>query len=83
MEEARAEIARLNERAAQGYGVGYDIAGVYSALGDTTRACDALRRALVDDSQLLGFLQYEPAMDPLRGQPCYDEVLRQLRAAAQ
>jgi len=82
-EDARAEIARLNERAALGYGVSYDLAGVYAALGDTTQACAALRRSLADDSQLLGFLQDEPAMDPLRGEPCYEEVLRQLREVSQ
>jgi DNA-binding winged helix-turn-helix (wHTH) protein/TolB-like protein/Flp pilus assembly protein TadD len=83
VDDARAEIARLNQRAAQGYGVGYDLAGIYAALGETTQACDALRRSLVDQSQLLGFLANDPAMDPLRSQPCYDEVLRQLRETTQ
>jgi TolB-like protein/DNA-binding winged helix-turn-helix (wHTH) protein/Flp pilus assembly protein TadD len=83
MDDARAEIARLNERATQGYGVGYDLAGIYAALGDMTQACDALRRSLVDHSQLLGFLANDPAMDPLRAQPCYEEVLRQLRETTQ
>jgi TolB-like protein/Flp pilus assembly protein TadD len=83
VDDARAEIARLNERAAQGYGVGYDLAGIYTALGETTQACDALRRSLVDQSQLLGFLANDPAMDPLRSQPCYDEVLRQLQDKTQ
>jgi tetratricopeptide (TPR) repeat protein len=79
MEDARAEIARLDERAAQGYGVGYDLAGIYAAMGDKSRACDELRRALVDHSQLVGFLPYDPAMDPLRSQACYEEVVQRLR----
>jgi tetratricopeptide (TPR) repeat protein/DNA-binding winged helix-turn-helix (wHTH) protein len=79
IEDARAEIARLGERAARGYGVGYDLAGIYAAIGDTNEACDALRRALTDHSQLVGFLPYDPAMDPLRSQRCYEEVVQRLR----
>jgi TolB-like protein/DNA-binding winged helix-turn-helix (wHTH) protein/Flp pilus assembly protein TadD len=79
IEDARAEIARLGERAARGYGVGYDLAGIYAAMGDTNEACDALRRALTDHSQLVGFLPYDPAMDPLRSQRCYEEVVQRLR----
>jgi TolB-like protein/DNA-binding winged helix-turn-helix (wHTH) protein/Flp pilus assembly protein TadD len=82
LEEAQAEIARLQERAAAGYGVGYDLAGIYALLGDTSRACDALRRGLVDKSQTIGFLPYEPAMDALRGEPCYADAVRELEAAA-
>jgi tetratricopeptide (TPR) repeat protein len=68
--EARAEIERLNVRAAQGYGVAYDIAGIYAALGETQPACEALQRALDDHSQLVGLLGSDPAMDPLRDQAC-------------
>ncbi len=82
IEDARAEIARLNERAAQGYGVGYDLAGVYAALGETNQGCIALHRALTDHSQLIGFLQYEPALDSLRSQDCYAEVLQRLRVSS-
>jgi TolB-like protein/DNA-binding winged helix-turn-helix (wHTH) protein/Flp pilus assembly protein TadD len=82
LEEAQAEIARLEERSAAGYGVGYDLAGIHVALGDTARACEALRRGLTDHSQTIGFLPYEPAMDALRGEPCYAEAARELEAAA-
>jgi TolB-like protein/DNA-binding winged helix-turn-helix (wHTH) protein len=79
IEEARAEIERLDERAAQGYGVGYDLAGIYAAMGNMNEACEALHRALTDHSQLIGFLPYDPAMDPLRGQACYQEVVQRSR----
>ncbi len=82
LEEARAEIARLEERAAAGYGVGYDLALIHAALGDTTRTCEALRRGLADNSQTIGFLRYEPAMDALRGEACYAEAVRALEDAA-
>lgn len=80
--EAQAEIARLEERATAGYGVGYDLALVHAVLGDTTRACEALRHGLADHSQTIGFLRYEPAMDALRSEPCYAEAFRALEAAA-
>ena len=82
LEEAQTEIARLEERAAAGYGVGYDLAGIHATLGDTTRACEALRRGLADRSQTIGFLRYEPTMDSLRGEPCYAEAVRALEDAA-
>jgi hypothetical protein len=62
--------------------VGYDLAGIYAALGETNQGCIALHRALTDHSQLIGFLQYEPAMDSLRSQDCYAEVLQRLRVSS-
>ena len=76
--EARAEIERLNRRALDGFGVAYDLAGIHAALGETTLACAALRRAIDDHSQLVGFLASDPAMDALRGQDCLDAAQRRL-----
>ena len=78
VQEARAEIERLNRRAAEGFGVAYDLAGIHAALGDIAAACAALQRALADHSQLLGFLGSDPAMDALKGETCYREALRRL-----
>lgn len=76
--EARAQIERLNRRALEGFGVAYDLAGIHAALGETTQACAALRRAIDDHSQLVGFLASDPAMDALRGQDCLNAVQRRL-----
>lgn len=81
VEAARAELDRLARLAAQGFGTGYDAARIHAALGDTAAACAALDRALADGSPLLGFLRDDPALRPLRGQPCYADVLRRLEAA--
>jgi len=78
--EARAEVKRLERRATEGYGVAYDLAGIFAALGETRAACEALRRALEDNSQLLGFMGSDPAMDPLRREACFVEVERRLSA---
>jgi len=80
--EARGEIERLQARAADGYGLAYDLAGIHAALGEVTEACEALERAVADRSQLLGFIGSDPAMDPLRGEACLAKVERQLLGSA-
>jgi DNA-binding winged helix-turn-helix (wHTH) protein/TolB-like protein/thioredoxin-like negative regulator of GroEL len=77
-EQALSEIERLQNRGADGFGVAYDIAGIYAALGAVPQACEALQRALGDHSQLIGFLSSDPAMDPLRNEACLAAVQRQL-----
>jgi TolB-like protein/DNA-binding winged helix-turn-helix (wHTH) protein/Tfp pilus assembly protein PilF len=76
--EAHAEIERLRQRGSEGFGVAYDMAGIHAALGEIPAACEALQRSVDDHSQLLGLLGSDPAMDPLRDQPCFDTVRRQL-----
>ena len=76
--DADAELNRLQRRAADGFGVAYDMATIYTALGESAQACKALEQALGDHSQMIGFLQLDPAMDPLRDAPCYPGLLRQI-----
>ena len=82
VEEAKAEIERLQLRAKAGYGVAYDIAGIYAGLGDVASACESLQRAVDDHSQLLGFLASDPALDPLREAPCLRKVQQRLLGSA-
>ena len=77
-QEALAELERLQRRAAKGFGVAYDIATIHVGLGETAQACAALERSLADRSQLIGMLSVDPAMDPLRKQPCYTKMAQQL-----
>lgn len=79
--EALAEIEKVRAQGAQGFGVNYDLATIYTALGDTVRACQALNAAIPDRSAFLGFLRLDPAMDGLRAEPCFAEVTRQLYGA--
>jgi DNA-binding winged helix-turn-helix (wHTH) protein/TolB-like protein/Flp pilus assembly protein TadD len=66
---AQQEIARVEAEGDKGFGVGYDLALMYQAVGDRARALDALERAIDDHSQMLGYLLVDPAMDPLRDDP--------------
>ena len=56
----------------------YDLATIYTALGDKSRACQALEAALQDRSAFLGFLQLDPGLDALRSEPCVAQVARRV-----
>jgi hypothetical protein len=71
-------VAQVRAQGAQGFGVNYDLATIYTALGDRTRACEALEAAFLDRSAFLGFLKIDPALDALRAEPCFAEVARKL-----
>ena len=73
---AAAEIRRLEERGAQGIGVGCDLALIYVALGDQDRALDAVERGLHDGSQMIASLNLDPGFDPIRNHPRFRAVSR-------
>jgi DNA-binding winged helix-turn-helix (wHTH) protein/tetratricopeptide (TPR) repeat protein len=77
-EDAVRQLERLERHKSEGYGVSYEIAVVHAALGQTDRACVALRDALTDHSPTLNWLQLDPRMESLRQAPCYSEVRRRL-----
>jgi DNA-binding winged helix-turn-helix (wHTH) protein/TolB-like protein/Flp pilus assembly protein TadD len=76
--DAEREIAKLESLAARGFGVGYDLCLVEVALGRRERALAALERGVADQSQLIGMLRAEPALDALRAEPRYLAVARSL-----
>lgn len=78
VEDARRQIARLEALAGQGYGVGYDLAVIHAALGDRASALDAIERAERDLSQMIGFMNSEPALDSIRDDPRFRAVSRRL-----
>ena len=73
-DDALAQIERLERRAKEGYGMGYEIAVIYAALGEKEKGCAALLRSLTDHSQWIGWMKLDPRMDPLRDQPCFAEA---------
>jgi hypothetical protein len=77
-ELATAEVRRLEDLGGQGFGVGFDLALIHVALGDTTSALEAIERAVHDGSQTIGFLNSEPGLDPIRDQSRFHDVSRQL-----
>lgn len=77
-EAARHEIERLEALGARGFGVGYDLALIHAALGNSAAALDSLERGVTDRSQMIGFLNCEPGLDLIRGDARFRDVSRQL-----
>jgi DNA-binding winged helix-turn-helix (wHTH) protein/TolB-like protein/Tfp pilus assembly protein PilF len=78
---ARAEIARVEDEGRKGFGVGFDLALLHLALGDTNAAYPALERAVDDCSQMLGYLNVDAALDPIRDEPRVRAIARRLGLA--
>jgi len=76
VDAARAEFARIEAAGARGFGVAFDLALLHIALGDRERALDALERAPADRSQMVGYINVEPALDPIRDEPRLRAVAR-------
>ena len=58
--------------------MGFELGLIYLDLGDRERALAALERGLDDHSQMQGYLNVEPALDPLRDDPRFRAVSRRL-----
>lgn len=76
-----AEIERVEREGARGFGVGFDLALVQLAAGAKDRALESLERAVGDHSQMIGYINVEPALDPLRNEPRLREVARRIGLA--
>jgi DNA-binding winged helix-turn-helix (wHTH) protein/tetratricopeptide (TPR) repeat protein len=77
-DEALAQIERLKRHAEGGYGMSYEVAVIYAALGDKEKGCAALLKSLTDHSQWIGWMKLDPRMDPLRSEPCFTEAQNRL-----
>jgi DNA-binding winged helix-turn-helix (wHTH) protein/TolB-like protein len=73
-----AEISRVEREGARGFGVGFDLALIHLAAGARDRALESLERALGDHSQMLGYINVEPALDPIRNEPRVREIARRI-----
>ncbi|HUQ12029.1 MAG TPA: winged helix-turn-helix domain-containing protein, partial [Steroidobacteraceae bacterium] len=80
-DDALRELAALEERARQGYGVAFDQATIYIALGDLDRGCEYLMRAVRDHSIMVNWMRLDPRLDPLRGRQCFADAEKKLYAS--
>jgi serine/threonine-protein kinase len=76
---ARAVARELEDASRRTYVDGYRVALVYAALEDPDRAFGWLETAYAKRSPWLSYVLRDPAMDGLRGDPRFDELLRRLR----
>jgi serine/threonine-protein kinase len=79
LERARAVLAELEQIARERYVSSYAIALVHIGLGDFERAFASLDRACEERAGYLVYLNVDPAVDPLRGDARFAELLRKTK----
>lgn len=76
--EAQAEISRLVAQSKERYVSAYDIATIHAALGDRDPVFAWLDRALIERSQLIGWLPWDPVFDGIREDVRYAPLVQRL-----
>ncbi|HUE83520.1 MAG TPA: tetratricopeptide repeat protein [Pyrinomonadaceae bacterium] len=77
-QDAERIIERFRDIARTEYVMSYHIALIYSALGDKDKALSALEISVSERDYLLPRIKVEPFLDPLRGDPRFDAIVRRL-----
>ena len=77
-DEARAILGEIEERSKNAYVPSYFSALVYAGLGDADRAFERLERAYQERSTVLAYLQLDPRLANLRGDPRFSDLLRRV-----
>lgn len=81
-DEAERQIAELQVRAETMFVTAYATSIVYAALGDHDRALELLEQAVDERSYWVIYLNVDPALDPLRGLPRFEELRRRVGLAS-
>lgn len=77
--EAHEVLTELIKKSEQAYVSAYDIAVIYSGLGDRNHAFAWLDKAVEQHSFWLTWLKLDPRLDPLRSDPRFSHLLQRLR----
>jgi TolB-like protein/Tfp pilus assembly protein PilF/tRNA A-37 threonylcarbamoyl transferase component Bud32 len=78
---ARAALADLKRMSRSGEGAPWDVALFYLGQGDTPHALDYLEKAFGADAQQLVWLEQDAIYDPLRRDPRFIALMRQMHLA--
>ena len=76
--DAQMVLQSLLERARQSYVSPFDIALIYTALGDNDTAFTWMTKAVAERSTWLVYNKWEPRLDPLRSDPRFQDLLRRM-----
>ncbi len=79
IDDARAVLGRLEERARTGYVSAVPFAILHVALGEPDRAFAAIERAYAERRGWMAYLRVDPMLDPLRGDPRFGAWLQRMR----
>jgi len=77
-DEAQSVLNQLKDLSKQKYVSAYDIAAIYTGLGEKEQAFAWLEMAYEERSHLLTYLKVEPTLDPLRSDPHFADLLRRV-----
>ena len=81
-DEARAVIDRLTQMSVHTYVSPYHLALIHLHLGERERALELLQNAYAIRDAWVVWMGVEPQLDPLRGEPAFEQILRDLRHPA-
>jgi TolB-like protein len=76
--EAQAILAALLQRRQKGYVSAFDLAVLYTGLGEKQQALDWLEKAYQERSAFLIYMTWEPRLDPLRNEPRFQDIIRKV-----
>ncbi|MFI5113742.1 MAG: protein kinase [Terriglobales bacterium] len=76
--DAEQVLQGLLERARQSYVSPFDIALIYTALGQKDTAFEWMTKAVAERSTWLVYSKWEPRLDPLRSDPRFQDLLRRI-----
>jgi eukaryotic-like serine/threonine-protein kinase len=79
--EAQRVLAELKGLSKRRYVAPFDIALVYAGLGEKRQALEWLERAYEDHSFRVTWIKVWPQLDPLRGEPRFQDLLRRMGLA--
>jgi serine/threonine-protein kinase len=77
-DEALKILSELKQMAGKRYVAPYDLAILYTGLGDKDQALEQLGKAIDERSGWVLYLNIEPLFDPLRSDPRYEALLQRI-----
>jgi adenylate cyclase len=76
--EAEKVLQTLSDRAKKSYVSPFDLALIYTALGEKDKAFALLDKAVAEHSTFLVYTKWEPRLDPLRSDTRFQDLLRRI-----
>jgi hypothetical protein len=76
--DARKILDLMQNRPGVNYTAPYTLAVLYTGLGERDLAISTLTRGIEERSEDMVFLRVEPALDPLRSDPRFRDLLRRM-----
>ena len=71
-------LTSLLDKSKQSYVSPFDIALIYTALGQKDAAFEWLQKAVNERSTFLVYSKWEPRLDPLRSDPRFGQILKKI-----